>query len=313
MNVPARRGSVSVVIAAYNAAPRIRATLESVLSQTSEPLEIIVVDDGSTDDTAIVAQSYGSIVKCILEPHRGRPDRDRGIREARGEFIAFVDADDTWHARKLELQLARIEETHRAWSICDAGWTGANHQILDASVFMPVEDGDILERLFLGNFIVASTPVVAKQVFNVAGYFDDSPGLLAGEDWDLWLRIAARYPVAGVQGKLATVCLHDDSLLASTPMDVKLRNLEVIVDRAAERESRLLHLRPRALANLYYAAGVQLIRRRQTREALPYFAHALRLRPLHAETFGYMLLALLGGRVANAAINLKRQLWKDVV
>jgi glycosyltransferase involved in cell wall biosynthesis len=256
--------------------------------------------------------SYGGNVKCLRESHRGRPRRNRGIRAAQAEYVAFVDADDVWRPRKIEVQTALIRSSMRAWAICDALWLDSETGQAVSFNNQPTQEGDILDRLFLGNFIVASTPLVAKQVLDQVGYFDESPNSLAGEDWDLWLRIAARYPVACVPEKLVTVRLHADSFLASMPMEQKLRNLEDVIDRAADREGRLRPLRNRALANIYYAAGVQAIRQQRMREARRHFGRALRRHPLHVEAMGNVLLTLLGASSVKAVARLKRQIWKNV-
>lgn len=101
--------SVSVVIPCYNGAPFLRETIESALAQTVPPLEVIVVDDGSTDDSAALAESFGEPVRVIRQPNQGESvARNRGIDEARGEWIAFLDADDLWAANKSECQLKTI-------------------------------------------------------------------------------------------------------------------------------------------------------------------------------------------------------------
>jgi glycosyltransferase involved in cell wall biosynthesis len=97
----------SVVIPCYNAAPFLRETLDSVLAQTCAPLEVLVVDDGSTDESAAIAESYGPPVRVIRQANQGESvARNRGIDEARGDWIAFLDADDVWKPEKLEKQLA---------------------------------------------------------------------------------------------------------------------------------------------------------------------------------------------------------------
>jgi glycosyltransferase involved in cell wall biosynthesis len=310
MNTAGPPASVSVVIGSYNAAAWIGETLDSVLRQTHPVLEVLVIDDGSTDATGKVVMSYGDYVKWLPERHRGLPHRNRGIREAEGDFVAFVDADDFWQPQKIERQMALLMSTKRSWAICEAAWMDSVTGESVDSPNAPVCDGDILDRLFLGNFIVASTPLVAKHVFADVGYFNEEPALLGAEDWDLWLRIAARYPVACVREKLATLRLHPESLLASTPMAEKLRNLEDIIGRTALREPRLRHLRTQALANTYFAAGVQAMRRERVREARGYFGAALRHRPLRAEAIAYMLLTLLGASSARAVIDLKRRMTK---
>lgn len=103
------RQSISVVIPCYNAAPFLRETLDSVTAQTSPPLEVLVIDDGSTDASADIAGSYGPPVRVIRQENQGESvARNRGIDQARGEWIAFLDADDVWHPAKLQRQLGVV-------------------------------------------------------------------------------------------------------------------------------------------------------------------------------------------------------------
>lgn len=101
--------TVSVVIPCYNAAPFLRETLDSAINQTYPPLEILLIDDGSTDDSAAIAESYGPPVRVIRQPNQGESvARNRGIDEAKGDWIAFLDADDLWDAQKTEKQVAAL-------------------------------------------------------------------------------------------------------------------------------------------------------------------------------------------------------------
>lgn len=104
------RATVSVVIPCYNGAAYLRETLESALAQTHAPLEVIVVDDGSTDDSAAIAESFGPPVRVIRQENRGESAaRNVGVRASRGDWIAFLDADDLWDPCKLEAQLAHTD------------------------------------------------------------------------------------------------------------------------------------------------------------------------------------------------------------
>src|SRR3972149_3633636 len=97
--------SVSVVIPCYNGAVYLHETIESALAQTHSPLEVLVIDDGSTDDSAAIADSFGSPVRVIRQTNQGESvARNRGIDEARGDWIAFLDSDDVWNPTKLERQ-----------------------------------------------------------------------------------------------------------------------------------------------------------------------------------------------------------------
>jgi glycosyltransferase involved in cell wall biosynthesis len=104
-----QQGLVSCIVPAYNAERFLRDALDSILAQTYQPIEVIVADDGSTDGTAGVAAGHGERVRHVRQPHRGLPAaRNLGLSAARGEFIAFLDADDLWHPEKLERQMARF-------------------------------------------------------------------------------------------------------------------------------------------------------------------------------------------------------------
>lgn len=111
MNARSPAASVSAVVPCYNGARFLRETLESALAQTHPPLEVIVVDDGSTDDSAAIAASLGPPVRVIRQANQGESvARNRGIDEACGDWLAFLDADDLWHPRKLAAQLAAVGE-----------------------------------------------------------------------------------------------------------------------------------------------------------------------------------------------------------
>lgn len=156
--------SVSVVIPAYNASPFLRETLASALAQTHRPLEVIVVDDGSTDDTAAIAESFGPPVRVIRQPNQGESvARNRAIDEAAGEWIAFLDADDLWKPEKLAAQLALAEPDVVAIQ-CDVYYFGAESS---TPVFtdVPEEQRFGLEQLAVRNtFHTPSALIVRRRV-----------------------------------------------------------------------------------------------------------------------------------------------------
>jgi hypothetical protein len=312
VNDSLRETSVSVVIGSYNAEAWIRQTLDSVLAQTHGVSEIIVVDDGSSDATPTIVGSFGSAVHLLAEPHRGRPHRNRGILASSGEFVAFVDADDWWQPTKIEKQLAAVAAQAAEWVVCDSQWLDAETGRPGAPVGEPVRGGDILESLFLNNFIVASTPLVRRRALDDVGYFDESAEVAPVEDWDLWLRLAARYPVACIHEPLTTLRLHEDSFLATTPLEHRVRSQENVLTRAAARESeRLGPLTGRALSNVNHAAGVSLFRQQRTGAARQYFLSAWRHQPVRLEALAYVLLSLLGATASMGALRmLRRADWK---
>lgn len=194
---------VSVVIPCFNHGRFLAGALDSVLGQTRRPEEVVVVDDGSEDDSREVARSYGSRVRLLQRAHGGAgAARNAGASETTGDVIAFLDADDAWAPTKLEKQVALLE--HRREAAGSFTWT----QAMDRSGRMreryEPSDQDLLARLLRrGNvlFGAASTAVVRRTAFDGTQGFD--PELQYCEDWDLWIRIVARAPLLVVPEVLA--------------------------------------------------------------------------------------------------------------
>ncbi len=195
---------VSVVLPAYNAERYLRQCLDSVFAQTYRPIEIIAVDDGSTDESPRIIRSY-SAVNYMRQDNRGpSAARNAGICAAKGKYIAFLDADDVWVPEKLAEQVPLLESNR------GAGLVFADMRLVE-------RDGDPqpsmfqkyrLTREFFGddrcvtnpasklvwmNFIPTSSVVVRKEAVLGAGGFDET--FRKAEDWDCWLRIALEWPI----------------------------------------------------------------------------------------------------------------------
>lgn len=198
--------SISAVIPAYNAEKYIARTLNSVLSQTVPVREIVVVDDGSTDATAGVVRSFGEAVTLIQQPNAGvSAARNTGIRAAKGDWIAFLDADDEWLPEKIELQ---VELLHRN---SDLMWVTGNYreclcdQQRQATHTDPHRCAELLKgKEYYESYLDAvqvyewghtDCMCIRKSVFGEVGLFNTQ--LPVAEDLDLWLRIAYRYPKVG--------------------------------------------------------------------------------------------------------------------
>jgi glycosyltransferase involved in cell wall biosynthesis len=183
--------TVSVIIPAYNAAQLIRPTVLSALSQTHPQTEVIVVDDGSRDDTAALAESFAG-VKCIRQVNMGvSAARNTGAAAATGQYLAFLDADDVWHPAKLALQVKDME-AHQGIALSrthfrESQWT--QHEF-DSCFESPVSQ--IVEHLsesFLNPYFATSTVMVRRSAFESVGGFDTE--LRIAEDVDFYLRILA--------------------------------------------------------------------------------------------------------------------------
>lgn len=171
---------ISVVIPAYNSARTIGKTLESVQQQTVPAAEIIVVDDGSQDETAAVVRSGFPQVRLVSQPNAGpAAARNHGVRLASGNWIAFLDADDTWLPEKLERQIPFIADDVSLIHAHTVGDAGKNQQELN------------FDELWIHNYIGTSTVLVNKAVYDSVGGFNEDRALIGVEDYHLWMRIAA--------------------------------------------------------------------------------------------------------------------------
>ena len=207
------RPTVSVLITTYNQERYIGATLESALAQDFEDREIIVVDDGSTDDTPARVSAFAGRVAYLRQRNQGvAGSRNTGIRQARGEFLAFLDGDDLWEPSKLSRQVRAAREYPLSGLIVADGVQFADEQtILRSSIVAPsiralLGSSDSVTLRYYGqlleqNVILTSSQVlIPRQVLDQVGPSDLRIG--HASDWDLYLRIAARYEVTFLRGPL---------------------------------------------------------------------------------------------------------------
>lgn len=190
---------VSVVIPTYNRAPLLARALNSVLDQKGGLLEILVVDDGSTDETeAKIAAAAEPRLKYFLQPNQGpAAARNAGIRRARGEFIAFLDSDDEWLPGKLEAQLRYFQDNPDSL-ICQTEeiWI-RNGKRVNPMKKHRKEGGWIFKRSLELCLVSPSAVMMRRKFFDHVGLFDES--LPACEDYELWLRASARFPIGLIE------------------------------------------------------------------------------------------------------------------
>ena len=227
---------ISVVIPAFNCENYIGETIDSVLQQTLKAFEIIVVDDGSTDGTAATLESFRSSIRYIYQSNKGpSAARNAGISYASGDYIAFLDNDDVWLPDKLSRQVDALHyHPEAALIFSDAQWVrddgttarysfgrstsskrqrsvGLRNEIArlqehDGTILV----GDLYGDLLDDNFIINSSVLVRRQALEVVGEIDES--LVLNSDYDLWLRIASKYPIAYLNLPVVKYRLRESSM-----------------------------------------------------------------------------------------------------
>jgi glycosyltransferase involved in cell wall biosynthesis len=246
---------VSVVIPTFNSGPLVVEAVESVLAQTRAADEIIVVDDGSADDTAERLARFAPRVRVIRKENGGvATARNRGVAEASGDVVAFLDADDVWHPRKLEMQLPVLE------SRPELGMVGTRVYDWPATAHPEPKAGSSqlvaipLCELVVRNTFVTSTVTARRDVLDAVGEFDTEQ--FGTEDYDLWLRIAQRGAVANLPVALTGYRLATPGSLSKNAarMEVGMRIILRKLDTAGVFHGWPL-LRRQAWGYFHYSCG----------------------------------------------------------
>jgi glycosyltransferase involved in cell wall biosynthesis len=246
---------VSVIIPTYNRAQVVSQPIQSVLAQTFRDFEVIVVDDGSNDNTESVVKAFcDPRVRYIRhEKNRGgSAARNTGIKAARGAYIAFLDSDDEWLPEKLQSQLDILQELPPSWGgVCTGFWLIEGTSVVERIPKLPPN---------LSNWLLAhcplsagSTLMVRKEILDEIGYFDES--LPRHQDWDLLLRLVENYQLAMVKAALVRRYVGDQP-----PADKVREAKEKLLSKYKSRINGLSLLKRRqvvashclGLANLYF-------------------------------------------------------------
>lgn len=256
MNLP----KVSVIIPNYNYAKYIARTIDSVLAQTYKNLEIIVIDDGSKDNSLEILEGYGEQLKIIRQQNQGvSMARNNGAASASGEYVAFLDADDIWLPAKLEKQMKRFFDD------AEVGFVNCAMTLIDPNDQPCGEMNEGIEGYVAKEFLyfekgvvvgAGSTGVVARKVFEELGGFDKR--LSTAADWDFCYRLATKYKIAFVREPLVLYRVHNSNMHSNIKLmehDMML-GFEKAFAEKTEADRRVcygnLH---KTLAGSYFYAG----------------------------------------------------------
>jgi len=310
------QSSITVIIPAYNAAAFIKRSIDSVLTQRHSAQEIIVVDDGSTDGTGEIVKKYGQRVRYMYQENRGvSAARNRGIREASGEWIAFLDADDEWLPEKIHAQIELFRQfSHLKWGYANyltnySGKQWHKRSALPAPKQHYMED--YLDAYCKGFHAWTGTVMIHRSVFDTVGLFE--PGMKRAQDNDLWFRIAYQFPQVGYIPQSLAV-YHLDTPDSSTKINDSVDYMINLIDRhrtLSQKFNRAGAFRPciahmlqvwiRQLEKQNRRADINSLLGRYRSELSPQFCREMRFR---------MSLPPLTSRVADMFLSVKNHIRK---
>jgi glycosyltransferase involved in cell wall biosynthesis len=274
---------VAVVVPSYNYARFVGRAIRSAVEQTHPPVEVVVVDDGSTDGTDEVVRSFGPPVRLLSQANRGvSAARNAGVAATTAPLVAFLDADDAWLPRKLAAQAAMLEDDP-GLGLVHCGVERVDEEGNLLSTQREGLAGSVAEDLLLlrdpGIPAGGSGALVPRLVLEAVGGFDER--LSTSADWDLCLRIASAFRLGFVPEPLVRYTLHGANMhnnLAAMEHDVLVAYEKAF---AAHPES-LGALRHRALANLYATLSGSYLAAGETSAAVRYLGKAIRHEPRKA-------------------------------
>ena len=310
---------VSVIMPNYNYGRFLGEALQSVLGQTFADFEIIVVDDGSTDNTKEVVGSFADTrVKYIYQENRGvSAAYNRGILASSGEYIAFLDADDVWLPQKLELQVKVLDSCPDVALVCSDGfvlddqtggiigrfWHGAKQF---HGWFSPREASQNALRnlLFRGVFIFESGTMVRREVFGEVGGFDES--LKTHLDWEMFVRVTQRFAISTIDIPLAKK-RHHGARLSCDPQQMYRGEVIALnkVIRSGSLQPDEVKLAKRRLARLHFLYGSRSVSDGKVKLGRERLLAAIRINPWYIKAYIHLAKSLLGSKLITAGKSCK--------
>lgn len=287
--------AVSVVIPTYNRDAVVTRAIDSVLTQTYDDFEIVVVDDCSTDDTRLIVEGYDDnrIRYVCHDENRGAcAARNTGIEYSNGRYIAFLDSDDEWDEAKLAKQVRCMERAPESVGVVYTGYRVKRSDRVELGQ-VPSKRGDIHRDQLAKDWVSPTSAVlVDRECFESVGMFDTD--LAARQDYDMWLRLSRHYEFDYVKEPLVTLHADGDDRITA---DVRSRmdaHWTLVQRVCVEAEDFSFVARRRILASQYFSMGRYLQRREKSRKAANLLTSSIVYYPLYLRAWFCLILLLLG-------------------
>ncbi|HMK54619.1 MAG TPA: glycosyltransferase [Methanobacteriaceae archaeon] len=288
--------TVSVVLPTYNRATVVGDAIKSVLDQTFCDLELIVVDDGSTDNTLEVVNSFKDdrVQYVTHSTNKGAASAmNTGIRASRGDYVSIQNSDDYWLPDKIENEIKAFEGSDSTLGVVYSGVCQIKN---DKQTYIPgpgvkKKEGYIHGEILGGNF-VNGLSLMKKECFQKAGFYDENlPGL---EDWELYIRISKYYQFKFVDKPLIRATISHDSL--SGKASVFIDSAKIIVEKNYDD----YHKNKKALSSIYGSSGSWSCLDGQLKIGRSFFTKSIKINPTNLQVYIALFLSLFGQRVYRA-------------
>ena len=309
MSSPSPAAKVSVIVPAYNSADYTVETVESVLAQTYENFELIVVDDGSTDHTRTAMESFGDALTYIYKENGGACSaRNLGINRSHGEFVTCLDCDDLWLPDKLQRSVERLEAR-------------PDLALVFTSCYLIDKDGNITGKtnykiklhkpyveLLYENYITAPSVVMRRSCLDQVGLFDER--IFIPADWDLWLRLARCFPIDYIDAPLSKYRMVSNYTLRNAEQYIE--ETQYVMDKHFTLSPELMaEDRNRSLSKLYVDYGTLHRENGDMRRARKRLREAIRLNPCAWSSYGHLTMSCFGRRIWQFADRVKDRLGRS--
>jgi len=311
-----RKPLVSVIIPTYNRADLLPRAIRSALTQTFKDFELIIVDDGSTDNTEALVKGFikeDDRIRYIYQKNQGESEaRNTGLLNARGRYIAFLDSDDEWLPSKIEKQLNLFKKSIFGERL---GFVGCNAYVIKAQKSrnygtslvrkMPNYRGDVLEEILKFCFVFCPSSVLLKREAIMGRKFDTK--LRIGPDWDMWIRISQDYYFDFVDEPLFSYYLHGENIMSTTAASRLVGDHQYFLEK-----HRLLYKKyPKAHSIRLRNIGSMYLLNGDTRTARKYFVKAIKIAPWYPRSWVNLIVSLFGSKFYKKILYQKRKMAGD--
>lgn len=310
---------VSVVIPTYNGGYYLCQTIESVLAQTFQDIEILVIDDASDQDIASLLRPYKERIQYVRKERSGpASSRNHGIKLARGQYLALLDHDDLWHPDKLQMQVRALDERPQcALAYCYPMLIDGEGKPIPNEKPSSFPSGDVtLDFLSANRITTFSATLIRKSIFEKTGFLDEALEMTTADDYDMWLRISDVAEIVFVPDDLVSYRIHAGNLLKN--YDQNLRAHMYVLDKFMKGSAKLRQgLKEKAneivLNNKFnkitHFAFVYYYRTGGEQRARMLFREAWRMKPLHVRHLMYWGISAMPVQV-RAGLRMIKSLWE---